>query len=372
MTGLLTPVTHKLRFAAVDPPPEDGAFPRVTVVVPFYRESRTAFERSAAGLLAIRYPGELLTVLWLVDSARERDIAVAREVLAEHATAFGGRWLLRVLPTIRPKGRALNTILDEVTDDVVAFYDADTVPDPDQLGQAAMLLSRRGYDIVEASENARGDHSLLGRTLTAQYAVFTCAMHFLQQRLGMHFLPGSSVYFRRSTLAEVGPFRTDGAEENFDWSIRAAAHPLRTGFLASSSDAIPTPDLPAALRQRTRWRAGQLVACRRAWQNPLPPKAKVAVAVTLASLAAELALAPLALWSLLRPRGSRPFVVLLAVDAARIAVASRAGHWRARRIRHGWLLLLPFELLNSVASWRAVVEIATGRQAWHSVRTQAE
>lgn len=44
--------------------------------------------------------------------------------------------------------------------------------------------------------------------------------------------------------------------------------------------------------------------------------------------------------------------------------------WEVLRIGSGWALLLPFELLESTSAWRAVWELATGRDTWHKVRPE--
>ncbi|MFJ9625261.1 glycosyltransferase family 2 protein [Streptomyces sp. NPDC101181] len=369
MTGFLLP---NARLVPREHPATDaGELPPVTLLIPFYRETPEILRRSAAMLPALDYPHGKLSVRWLLDARHPEDVAAAEAVAAAARPDFDGDLRVVAVPTMTPKAKALNHALREVQDPFVAVYDADTVPDPAQLRQAVAALEARDLDVVDAIELPEPGGDLVNRITLAQSAAFFGAMEYVNRRTGTHMLLGSSVYFRRKALEEVGPLREDGVEELYEWAVRAAAAGVRMGRVVSFSYGTRVSLVGPALRQRTRWIRGQLdIGFRFLRGEPLPGRPRAAVTLMTLSLLAQLSVLPVTAGAL-RYRALRlPAAALLAGEALRIRSVSRDPVWEVLRVGSGWVFLLPFELAESTSAWRAVWELATGRDTWHKVRPE--
>ncbi|MET9802584.1 glycosyltransferase family 2 protein [Streptomyces sp. NPDC006368] len=370
MTGFLIP-NARLTDTHRPPRAEDADLPAVTILTPFYREPAEIFQRSAGMLRHLDYPHHKVSVRWLVDARLPGNAATARAAAARARESFGGDVRVVVVPSMTPKAKALNHVLREVADPFVAIYDADTVPDPGQLRQAVAALRARDLDVVDAIELPEPGGDLVNRTTLAQSAAFFGAMEYVNRRTGMHMLLGSSVYFRREALDKVGPLREDGVEELYEWAVRAASLGVRMGRVVSFSYGTRTSLVGPALRQRTRWIRGQLdIGLRFLRGEPLPARPRAAVALMTLSLLAQLSVLPVVAGAV-RHRGLRvPAAALLAGEALRIRQVSRDPVWEVLRVGSGWFFLLPFELMESTSAWRAVWELATGRDTWYKVRAE--
>ncbi|WP_318199484.1 glycosyltransferase [Streptomyces sp. SCL15-4] len=371
MTGFLLPSARLDPHR--EPPGADGPdLPPVTVLIPFYRETADILRRSAGMLKLLDYPHEKLSVRWLLDARTPDDVAVAEAVAESAGADFAGDLRVVAVPSMTPKAKALNHALRDVGDPFVALYDADTVPDPGQLRQAVTALETRDLDVVDAIELPEPGGDLVNRTTLAQSAAFFGAMEYVNRRTGMHMLLGSSVYFRRTALDAVGPLREDGVEELYEWAVRAAARGVRMGRIVSFSYGTRTSVVGPALRQRTRWIRGQLdIGFRLLAGPPLPPRPRGAVALMTLSLLAQLAVVPVVAGAVRRRALRLPAAALLAGEALRIRRVARDPVWEVLRVGSGWFLLLPFEILESTSAWRAVWELATGRDTWHKVRPES-
>lgn len=369
MTGFLLP---NARLTPQEHPgAATSALPPVTVLVPFYRETAAILRRSADMLRSLDYPHDRLSMCWLVDARYPEDVAAAENVAASARADFGGGLRVVPVPSMTPKAKALNHALRSVDDPFVALYDADTVPDPRQLRQAVAALDARGLDVVDAIELPEAGGDLVNRITLAQSAAFFGAMEYVNRRTGMHMLLGSSIYFRRTALSKVGPLSEDGVEELYEWAVRAAAAGVRMGRIVSFSYGTRTSVVGPALRQRTRWIRGQLdIGVRFLGGKPLPARPRTAVALMTLSLLGQLGVLPVTA-AAVRYRALRlPAAALLLGEALRVRSVSRDPVWEVLRIGSGWALLLPFELLESTSAWRAVWELATGRDTWHKVRPE--
>ncbi|MFD4024075.1 glycosyltransferase [Streptomyces sp. NPDC058576] len=370
VTGFLLP---NARLTPQEQSGIDGPeLPPVTILIPFYRETTEILRRSAGMLQFLDYPHDRLSVCWLVDAREPEDVAAAETVAASARAGFSGHLRVVAVPSMTPKAKALNHVLREVDDPFVAVYDADTVPDPGQLRQALAALDARQLDVVDAIELPEAGGDLVNRVTLAQSAAFFGAMEYVNRRTGMHMLLGSSIYFRRKALSEVGPLCEDGVEELYEWAVRAAAAGVRMGRIVSFSYGTRTSVVGPALRQRTRWIRGQLdIGFRFLRGSPLPARPRTAVALMTLSLLGQLSVLPVVAGAV-RYRSLRvPAAALLASEALRIRSVSRDPVWEVLRVGSGWVFLLPFELLESTSAWRAVWELATGRDTWHTVRPES-
>lgn len=189
-----TAVRHApLDAAEVEPPNELGTLPRYSVLVPIYDEASIVPDLVTA-LKALDYPSDRLEIfLILEDVDTDTRAAVAATTLPPHMTPV-------IVPdgSPRTKPRALNYALRRVTGDLVVIYDAEDVPEPEQLRRAAALLAMDpALGCVQARLNVLNDNETwLTRQFAIEYTVlFDCLLPTLD-RLGLPVpLGGTSNHF---------------------------------------------------------------------------------------------------------------------------------------------------------------------------------
>lgn len=232
----------------------DLNLPRYSLLVPLYDEAAIVPDLVAA-LSAIDYPRDKIEILLILESVdTDTRAAVAATPLPPQVTVV-------VVPDGSPstKPRALNYAFRRATGDLVVVYDAEDVPEPDQLHRAASLLAadpRLGC--VQARLNVLNDRETwLTRQFAIEYTVlFDCLLPTLE-RLGLPVpLGGTSNHFPRAVLEAVGGWDPFNVTEDADLGIRLA----RRGWAVKVLPSTTWEEAPATfgtwLKQRTRWLKG--------------------------------------------------------------------------------------------------------------------
>lgn len=156
----------------------------------------------------------------------------------------------------RTKPAALNHALRYVSSGCLVVYDAEDLPEPNQLRVAAELLKQRPeVGCVQSCLNVYNrDESFFSRQFAIEYtALFDCLLPALG-RLGFPLpLGGTSNHFRRQVLLDAGGWGAYNVTENADLGVRLA----RCGYRVAVSGATTWEEAPVRfsgwLGQRTRW-----------------------------------------------------------------------------------------------------------------------
>lgn len=145
---------------------QDLDLPRYAVLVPLYREAHVV-PGLVAALSEIDYPPARLEVLIVVEEVDlETQASIAGEVMPSHMRMV-------VVPDGMPrtKPRAINHALGETNCDYVVVFDAEDLPEPDQLKRALAVLKSdpEGIGCVQACLNVyNSDTCWLTRGIMAQ------------------------------------------------------------------------------------------------------------------------------------------------------------------------------------------------------------
>ncbi len=240
-----------------EPPPTHLELPTYAVLVPLFREAEVVADLVAA-LKRIDYPADLLSVILIV----EADDQATREQ-AEAAVTGTGMAVCAVPPSWpRTKPKALTWALSLVDTELVAVFDAEDRPAPDQLREAAAAFAAGPRDLVCVQAVLDIDHAdasanWLARQFTLEYRVlFRSLLPWLaRQRL---FLPigGTSNHFRRDTLVAAGGWDPFNVTEDADLSIRLVRAGGGIATIASQTMEEAPLTWIAWHRQRTRWMKG--------------------------------------------------------------------------------------------------------------------
>lgn len=229
--------------------------PTVTILVPLFKEREIA-GRLVKRLTALDYPRELLDICLVV----EDDDDLTQETLARASLP---RWIRQItVPrgAVRTKPRALNFALDFARGSIVGVYDAEDAPEPGQLHKVVRRFAERGPSVaclqgVLDFYNPR--ENWLARAFTIEYATWFRIVLPGLERMGFAVpLGGTTLFFRRAALEELGGWDAHNVTEDADLGIRLARHGYRTELIdtVTKEEANCRP-LPW-IKQRSRWIKG--------------------------------------------------------------------------------------------------------------------
>ena len=233
----------------------DADLPRYSAMVALYRESAILPDLVAA-MAALDYPSAKLEVLLVLEASDTETLdAVA-------ALDLPGNIRPVVVPEKGPrtKPKALNYALELVTSPYVVVYDAEDIPEPDQIRRALAAFAEGGSDV--ACVQARlGIHSArqgwLPRQFSLEYAAQFDGLLPALDRLGLPIpLGGTSNHFRVDRLKAAGGWDPYNVTEDADLGFRLARAGHRTMTIASTTWEEAPIHLESWIKQRTRWLKG--------------------------------------------------------------------------------------------------------------------
>lgn len=368
------------------PPLPDADLPVYTILVPLYRERRSAYPLAKA-LAALDYPAAKLDIKLLIEADdRETEAALAQ-------IPFPARFEVVTVPPgwPRTKPRALNVGLALARGRLLTVYDAEDVPEPDQLRKAAALFAveppttacLQGRLVID--DHADG---LLPKLFAAEYAGLFDVLNPALCALDLPVpLGGTTMHLRTDVLRKLGGWDAYNVTEDADLGIRLALAGYRTGDLPSATYEETARGLPRWTGQRTRWLKGYLQTSLVHGRRPLallsrlgPLGALTFLALVpgtvLSALAYPVCLVLVARDALAGRLGPAPtlldniatglaLTLLLAGLAAMVAPAFLGCRRRGWRDLYKVLLLLPvYFVFVSVAAYRAVAELVRAPHHW--------
>ncbi|HYF56640.1 MAG TPA: glycosyltransferase [Salinarimonas sp.] len=371
------------------PPPRrpDATLPVYTVVVPLYREAGV-LDRLLRALGALDYPAPKLDIKLVVEAddpetlpaLRARDLPAGLEVIVAPPGAP------------RTKPRALNVALPLARGEFLVVYDAEDVPDPDQLRLAVDLFARAGPEVGCLQARLVIDNTedgWLPRLFTIEYAALFDVINPGLAAAGLPVpLGGTSMHLRTDVLRAAGGWDAWNVTEDADLGIRLALQGVRVMDLPSSTLEEAPARLGPWMAQRTRWMKGFMQTCithsrhpGRAARRLGPVGFAAAVAVTFGTVLSALLypiLAPLAVVALVGGALDRigPAIDALGWGIGLVTLVAGAAAMLLPPLealrRRRWWRLMPFVAhlpvyygLVSVAAWRALLELVREPFRWN-------
>lgn len=378
-------VLAALRAAPPDPPaPAMVRLPQVSVIVALYRESGIA-PRLVRRLSRLDYPRELLDVVLAVE-AEDR---MTRNALAEADLPPWMRVVVVPAGRIKTKPRALNLALDHCRGAIIGIYDAEDAPEPDQIRKVVDRFHRRGPDVaclqgVLDYYNPRTNW--LSRCFTIEYATWFRLMLPGVARLGLAVpLGGTTLFFRRSVLEELGGWDAHNVTEDADLGLRLSRHGYRTELLDTVTMEEANCRPVAWVKQRSRWIKGYMMTWAVHMRSPrllwrqVGARQFLGVQVMFLGTILQFLLAPL-LWSfwvvpmglphpLAASLGPAVFAAMIAAFLLTAALDLTASMLALRRSGHRlstlWILTLhAYFPLAALAAYKALWELVTRPFYW--------
>jgi cellulose synthase/poly-beta-1,6-N-acetylglucosamine synthase-like glycosyltransferase len=365
----------------------DAELPVYSVLVPLFREAKI-IEQTIAALRALDYPAAKLDIKLIIeaeDKALPKSLEDMR--LPSHMEVIA-------VPRLEPQTKmmALSYALPFARGELLAVYDAEDVPAPDQLRRIAGAFAL-APKTVACLQTQLAYYNRTENWLTRQSAIeYAFQFKLLFPRLAQFGAPllfvGASSHYRTATLRHVGGFDPHNVARDSGLSLRLARFGFRTALFPSSTREEAATRFGDWMRQRIRWTRGALQTAVVNTRSPLRMyrelgarsflMTQIATSVTLiaalahplfllwvASSAAFLLLGlptPARLWLFLQ---SLYVIVAAFAFVAAMTVAIRTRLFLGRGAWIITILTLPaYWLMISVASWIAVLQYFSGVMRW--------
>lgn len=271
------------------PPLADADLPTYTIIAPLYREAEVVAEL-VQNLTAIDYPRDSLQALIVLEADDEITKAAVRAI---DLPAFVQ--VLIAPPGIpKTKPRACNHALDRARGELVVIYDAEDMPDPGQLREAAARFAAADPRIACLQAPLRiedpGFSLFLPQQFRLEYAAHFEVLLPALARWGLAFpLGGTSNHFKTAPLRAVGGWDPYNVTEDADVGFRLAAAGHRLGVIGRPTWETAPTTAEQWFPQRARWIKGhmQTLAVHARGPVPLQPRNAAALVLTLAQSVAS-------------------------------------------------------------------------------------
>ncbi len=232
----------------------DAELPLYSVLIPL-RDEAAMVPLLRRAMSALDYPPEKLDIRFVVEERSRKTVAAVEAVLSDPLF----RMVLVPDGPPRTKPKALDYALPLARGKYLVVFDAEDMPEPQQLRLAASLFEAdAGVACLQAElvpENA--SENALTALFAGEYAgLFGRLLPALSRwRLPMP-LGGTSNHFRLSVLNDIGGWDAFNVTEDADLGVRLARRGYRTECFDSRTYEEAPLTLKAWMAQRTRWMKG--------------------------------------------------------------------------------------------------------------------
>lgn len=373
--------TTREELESLDP----RSLPIYTILVPLYRDAAVV-PTLANALRRLDYPRSRLDIRLILEGDDPETIEACKRAGLEANVE------LVVVPPSDPrtKPKALNYALPFAQGQFLTIYDAEDIPEPDQLKRAVAAFRKAPWDVVcfQARLNYfNWNENWLTRLFTLEYSLwFDWYLPGLES-LGIPIpLGGTSNHFRVEVIRALGGWDPFNVTEDADLGLRFTMSGWKVGVLDSTTFEEANCRLRNWINQRSRWIKGYiqtwLVYMRRPWRTlrRLGWRGFIGFQAFIGgSFLAPLVFPPLAAmylyWLLTRTTALEPLFpgLLLDVSLFLLPVANGlliyfhmlAGWQRGRPTLVLWAIQLPaYYFLMSLAAWKAFWQLVRRPHYW--------
>jgi cellulose synthase/poly-beta-1,6-N-acetylglucosamine synthase-like glycosyltransferase len=364
---------------------DDDSLPRYTLLVPLYRETEVLAQLTSA-LCALDYPSDRLQVILLLE---EDDTATI-----EHCRGLSlpPNFELFIVPDGPPKTKpkACNYGLWRATGDLLVIYDAEDIPEPDQLKKAVAAFRRVDERVIclQAKLNYYNQRqNLLTKWFTMEYSMwFDLFLPGLTASRAPIPLGGTSNHFKTDRLRELGGWDPFNVTEDCDLGVRLHKHGYLTAVFDSTTWEEANSRLRSWIRQRSRWIKGYVQTYIVHSRHPLRlfrelgPAGFVSFQLTVGGTAACLLLNPIYWAGTVLWFGARPAIIASLFPLPvwilgslclilgnfvfiymGVAGCLRRGYYDLVRVA---LLAPAYWVLMSIGAWKAALQLLVRPHYW--------
>ena len=232
-------------------------WPMYTIFCPLYKEWNV-LPQFIEAMSNMDYPKDKLQVMLLLEEDDHTTVDKVKQL------ALPSFFDIVIVPDSKPKTKpkACNYGLLKAKGDYVVIYDAEDIPETDQLKKAVLGFNKSPKDVacIQAKLNFYNPtQNLLTRAFTAEYSLwFDLVLTGLQTITAPIPLGGTSNHFKTDFLKKVHGWDSFNVTEDCDLGIRLIKQNYRTAIIESTTYEEANSDLSNWISQRTRWIKGYI------------------------------------------------------------------------------------------------------------------
>ncbi len=236
---------------------DDKTLPVYTVLVPVYKEPEV-IHVLVDSLKKMDYPQGKLDIILLLEEDDRMTLEAAKKASPP------GNWRFIIVPDALPKTKpkACNYGVFFSRGELLTIYDAEDIPETDQLKKAVVGFQKHGESCacLQAALNYfNANENIITKLFTLEYSYW---FDYLLPGLDRFQLPiplgGTSNHFRVKILKDLGAWDPYNVTEDADLGIRACANGYKVGIINSTTFEEANSRYGNWLRQRSRWIKGYM------------------------------------------------------------------------------------------------------------------
>lgn len=235
----------------------DEDCPSYTIFCPLYKEWHVV-PQFVDAMQKLDYPHDKLQILFLLEENDKETIQkISQSELPPH-------FQIVVVPHSKPKTKpkAMNYGLNYASGEYLVVYDAEDVPEVNQLKKAVLSFAKVKSNVacIQAKLNYYNPRqNLLTRLFTTEYSLwFDLVLPGLQSIGAPIPLGGTSNHFRTNTLRELDGWDAFNVTEDCDLGMRMAKRGYKTAIVDSTTYEEANSDPLNWYNQRSRWIKGYI------------------------------------------------------------------------------------------------------------------
>jgi len=230
--------------------------PTISIIVPVKDEERVV-GRLLDSLLKLDYPSEKRDIVVIEDGSADK----TAEICAEYAKRYPGQVRLVRRSVSDGKPSALNCALKHASGEIVAVFDADSVPEPDALLKAVEHFEDASVTAVQGKAcSINADVNMLTKFISYEEAVRYETYIRGKDVLNL-FVPltGSCYFIRRSVLLDVNGWDNESLSEDMEIALKLTKNGYRIKYAPQIGYWQENPvSLAQLIKQRIRWFRGEM------------------------------------------------------------------------------------------------------------------
>lgn len=231
--------------------------PPYTILLPVYKEDKL-IKKLIWNLQSLDYPREQLDIKLLIEEDDDKTLKAVQNL------DFPGVFEVIVVPFHMPKTKpkACNYGLHFSRGTFLTIYDAEDIPDTDQLKKVVALFTKlpEHYICIQSALNYfNRNENFLTRMFTLEYSYWFDYMLPGLDTLDIPIpLGGTSNHFKMDALIELGAWDPFNVTEDADLGVRAYAKGYKVAIINSTTYEEANNEPFNWIRQRSRWIKGYM------------------------------------------------------------------------------------------------------------------
>lgn len=251
-----------------NPPLSLDRLPKITLFVPLLREE-SILERLIERMTALTYPRELLDICLIL----EENDQITRRHIATHDLPAWMRVLVVPENDLQTKPRAMNYALEFSEAPFIGIYDAEDAPEPGQLENIIQHFQSVGPEVACLQgilDFYNPGTNWISRCFTIEYALWFRILLRGVDHLNLPLpLGGTTVFFRREALEQLGAWDAHNVTEDADLGIRLCRKGYRCEWTNTVTYEEANYRLVPWIKQRSRWLKGYMLTWMTHMRNPV-------------------------------------------------------------------------------------------------------